>query len=75
LFTLVVDNFGTKYLNEENVQHLIASIKKNYTLTKDWTVDLYCGIKLEWDYVNRTVDTLMPGYVKKNCKNMGILCL
>ncbi len=64
LFTLVVDNIRVKYVNSDNVQHLIVSIKKNYSLTKDWTGDLYCGIKLEWDYVNRTVDTLMPGYVK-----------
>jgi hypothetical protein len=50
---------------------LIANIKKNYSLTKDWTGDLYCGIKLEWDYVNRTVDTSMPGYVKKKLQEYG----
>ncbi len=27
-FTLVVDNFGVKYVNKDNVDHLIASIKK-----------------------------------------------
>jgi hypothetical protein len=53
------------------VQHLIASIKKNYSLTKDWAGDLYCGIKLEWDYVNCTVDTLMPSYVKKKLQEYG----
>jgi hypothetical protein len=26
---------------------------------------LYCGITLEWDYVNRTVDISMLGYIKK----------
>jgi hypothetical protein len=26
--------------------------------------NLYCGIMLEWDYVGRTVDMLMPGYIK-----------
>ncbi len=36
-----------------------------YSLTKDWTGNLYCGISLKWDYVGRTVDILMPGYIKK----------
>jgi hypothetical protein len=61
-----------KYVNEDDVNHLIASIKTTYTLTKDWTEDLYCRIVLSWDYINRTVDILMPGYVKKKlllCSN------
>ncbi len=40
LFTLVVNNFGLKYVNKENIDHLIASIKKTYTLTEDWTGNL-----------------------------------
>jgi hypothetical protein len=32
-FTLVVDNFGVKYVNKEYVEHPIASIKKTYNLT------------------------------------------
>ncbi len=26
---------------------------------------MYCGISLKWDYVGRTVDISMPGYIKK----------
>ncbi len=48
-FTLVVDDFGVKYVNQDDVKHLIDSIKKTYTLTEDWTGNLYCGITLEWD--------------------------
>jgi hypothetical protein len=65
LFTLVVDDFGVKYVNKEDVNHLVARIKSTYTLTKDWMGNLYCGITLDWDYNNRTVDILMPGYIKK----------
>jgi hypothetical protein len=65
LFTLVVDDFGVKYVNRDNINHLIDSIKKTYTLTEDWTSNLYCGITLQWDYVNRHVDILMPNYIKK----------
>ncbi len=65
LFTLGVDNFGVKYENKDEVDHLIASIKKDYMLTKDWAGNLYCGIQLNWNYAGRTVDTSMPGYIKK----------
>jgi hypothetical protein len=40
-FTLVVDNFGVKYVSQDDIDHLIVSIKATYTLTKDWTGDLY----------------------------------
>jgi hypothetical protein len=63
-FTLVVNDFGIKYVNKADVDHLVASIKSTYTLTKDWTGNLYCSIALAWDYDKRTVDILMPGYIK-----------
>jgi hypothetical protein len=31
---------------------------------EDWTGNLYCGITLEWDYIGRTVNISMPGYIK-----------
>jgi hypothetical protein len=62
---LVVDNFGVKYVGKEHVDHLIRCIKEQYELTKDWTGDLYCGIKLKWDYEARMVDLSMPGYIKQ----------
>jgi hypothetical protein len=34
-FTLAVDDFGVKFVNKNDVDHLISSIKKTYTLTKD----------------------------------------
>jgi hypothetical protein len=64
-FTLVVDDFGVKYVNKSDVYHLVASIKSTYTLTEDWTGNLYCGSRLEWDYESRTVDISMPGYIEK----------
>jgi hypothetical protein len=51
-FTLVVDNFGVKNVSQDDIDHLIASIKETYTLTEDWTGDLYCGFKLDWNYEN-----------------------
>jgi hypothetical protein len=63
-FALIVNNFGVKFVDKADVDHLISSIKKTYTLTEDWTGNLYCGITLNWDYVGRTVDILIPGYIK-----------
>lgn len=64
-FTLVVDDFGVKYVDKADVDHLVASIKSTYMLTEDWSGNLYCGITLEWDYDGRTVDISMPGYITK----------
>jgi hypothetical protein len=64
-FTLVVDDFGVKYLGKEHADHLVASLKMKYKLVEDWAGDLYCGIKLHWDYDARTLDISMPGYVRR----------
>jgi hypothetical protein len=61
----VVDNFGVKYVGKEHADRLIQCIKETYELTKDWTSDLYCRIKLNWNYTVRTLNISMPGYVKK----------
>ncbi len=63
-FTLVVDDFGVKYVGKEHANHLIDCLKKTYKLTEDWTGSLYCGITLEWNYTDRYVDISMPGYIK-----------
>jgi hypothetical protein len=65
LFTLLVDNFGMKYINKDDVNHLIKFLKQKYKLTKDLDRNLYCGIKLKWNYDYRTLDILMPGYIIK----------
>ena len=65
-FTLVVDDFGVKYVGEEHAHHLIDSIRsKGYNLEVDWDGKRYCGITLDWDYETRTLTISMPGYVQK----------
>jgi hypothetical protein len=60
-FLLVVDGFGVKYVGREHAEHLMACIKKNYEISSDWKGTAYCGLTLEWDYKNKTVDLSMPG--------------
>eukprot|EP00956_Cyclotella_meneghiniana_P005705 scaffold7330_cov24-Cyclotella_meneghiniana.AAC.1 len=64
-FTLVVDDFGIKYVGKEHAEHLLNALKEHYTLDIDWEGKLYCGISLDWDYERKTVDISMPGYIKK----------
>ncbi len=74
-FTLIINNFGVKYVGNKHTDHLIASINSTYKkLAEDWTGSLYCRIMLEWDYVGRMVNISMPGYIKKNCKNISTYC-
>jgi hypothetical protein len=54
--TLVVENFGIKYVGKEHADHLIWCIKQKYELKENWTGNLYYGIKLKWDYDEQTLD-------------------
>ncbi|KAL7485736.1 hypothetical protein ACHAW6_011334 [Cyclotella cf. meneghiniana] len=64
-FTFVVDGFGIKYVGKEHADHLLNALKEHYTLDIDWQGKLYCGISLNWDDKNGTVDISMPGYIKQ----------
>jgi hypothetical protein len=65
-FTLVVDDFGVKYVGKEHADHLLGILKNEFTaVSEDWEGALYCGITLEWDYDKRLLYISMPGYIKK----------
>ncbi|KAL7474105.1 hypothetical protein ACHAW6_000097, partial [Cyclotella cf. meneghiniana] len=49
-FTLIVNDFGIKYVGKEHANHLLAALQEHYTLDIDWAGKLYCGITLDWDY-------------------------
>jgi hypothetical protein len=70
-FTLVVDDFGVKYVGKQHADHLIECFKETYKLSEDWTGSLYCGITLDWNYKNGYVDISMPGYIKKKLQEYG----
>ena len=67
-FTLVVDDFGVKYVGEEHALHLKESLEQDYTVTTEWDGRRYIGITLDWDYKRRQVHLSMPGYAKKALK-------
>ena len=34
-FSLVVDNFGVKYVGKEHAEHLVRALRKHYPLSED----------------------------------------
>ncbi len=67
-FSLVVNDFGMKYVSKENVQHLLRMIQKYYKCSCDWEGEQYCGLTIKWDYEGCKVHLLMPSYVLKALK-------
>ena len=61
-FTLVVDDFGVKYTQQEDVVHLKTTLELNYTVTADWTGNRYIGITLDWENKQQQVHLSMPKY-------------
>jgi len=64
-FTLVVDDFGVKYVGEENAKHLLNAVRQHYKCSCEWEGERYCGLTIKWDYPGRKVHLSMPGYVTK----------
>jgi hypothetical protein len=64
-FALVVDDFGIKYVGKEHAMHLLQALRTLYTITEDWTGNLFLGITIEWNYQSRWVDISMPFYLPK----------
>ena len=40
-FTLVVDDFGVKYIGKENAMHLVNILKQHYEISEDWMGSKY----------------------------------
>ena len=70
-FCLVVDDFGVKYINKEDVEHLISVLKQDYEIDMDWEGTRYLGLTLDWDYTKREVHLSMPGYIENALVRFG----
>ena len=64
-FCLVVDDFGVKYTNKEDVEYLIECLSTHYKISIDWEGQRYVGLHMDWDYTNRTCTLSMPGYIER----------
>ena len=70
-FSLVVDDFGVKYINKDDVEHLISVLKQDYEIDTDWEGTRYLGLTLDWDYIKRQVHLSMPGYIENALIRFG----
>ena len=66
MFTLVVDDFGVKYTQQEDVEHLKSVIEQDYRVTLDWTGNQYIGITFDWGYKQQRVHLSISNYVKRH---------
>jgi hypothetical protein len=64
-FSLVVDDFGVKYIEEEHAQNLLQMVQKYYTCLFEKEGERYCGLTIKWDYVGKKVHLSMPSCVEK----------
>lgn len=70
-FALAVDDFGIKYQDYKDVQHLKAALsaidpetgKPIFEVTEDIKGERFLGLRMDWDYENRLVHVSIPGYV------------
>jgi hypothetical protein len=61
--TLVVNNFGIKYVGQEHAMHLISILKEHYEISEDWKAPKFIGLTLKWDYPGQKVHVSMPRYI------------
>jgi hypothetical protein len=72
-FILCVNDFGFKYIGDENLKHLCTALcTETYKIVEDWAGNLYCGINLEWNYDKQWVDFAMLVYAIKTSPDLTI---
>ena len=58
-FFLHIDDFGIKYFNKEDVEHMLQALKSLYQGTTDWIGKNCYGMFLDWYYKEVYVDMSM----------------
>ena len=49
MFSLIVDEFGVKYVGKRHLDHIASVLRKYHDITIDWEVTKYAGIYLTWN--------------------------
>jgi hypothetical protein len=56
VFTLVVDDFGTKHIDKADADHLLETSRLLCKASVDWDAKQHCGLTLVFDCINCTCD-------------------
>ena len=59
-FVLCVDDFGVKYTNKADAQHLLTCLEQLYKCTTYWEGKLFLGMTLNWNYAEQWMEKSMP---------------
>ena len=51
--TLVVDDFGVKYIGQQHTEHLRSVLKEHYVMEEDWGGELYCETNMRLELLQR----------------------
>jgi len=49
----VVDDFSIKYINKDDMDHLISTLEKHYEVSVDLDGKEFMKIEMDWDYENK----------------------
>ena len=60
-----MDDFRVKYFSEDDANHLLNPLKKNYASSTDWEGQNYLRLTIDWKYSKEYIDMLMLDYVRK----------
>jgi hypothetical protein len=66
-----VDNFGIKYQDKADAEHLLAVLRQLYEVKHDYEGKSYLGLWIDIDRDKKTLTLSMPGYVAKAMKRFG----
>ena len=61
----MVDDFGVKYKQRADAEHLISVLEQLYKLKINWTGDKYLGMAIKHDPMARTIAISLPHYVER----------
>jgi hypothetical protein len=67
-FSLVVNNFGVKYIGKEHTQHLLQMVQKYYKCLFELEGERHCRLTIKWDYPGKKVHIAMPFYLENALK-------
>jgi hypothetical protein len=67
-FSLVVNDFGVKYIGKEHAQHLLQTVQKYDKCLFEPEGERYCRLTIKWDYQGNKVHIAMPFYLKNTLK-------
>ena len=73
-FCLCVDDFGVKTFGDDDTKHLLQTLKNYYTISTDMSGSDYCGLHIDWNYDNKSVQISMPGYIESLLQKLNHKC-